>query len=75
MYELGRARTDSAALEPERDQATRWLHRAAEAGHARAMLDLGNADRISGRRTEAVAWYEQAANCGLPAGRVRRRPA
>jgi TPR repeat protein len=66
-FAIGDAYQSGTGTAKNREQGLRWFHKAAEAGHVRAMVRLGGALNHSEHSEswgEAVRWFQRAADCG-----------
>ena len=63
-YQLGRIWRDGLGVPPNDEKAEMWFQRAAEWGHGNAQYALAKLLYEQGRISEALPWYEQAAEGG-----------
>lgn len=72
-FALGDAYSRGWGTKEERGQARRWFQQAADAGHTRSMVRLGNLLKRpppDGEPTEAVRWFRRAADLGNASGMI-----
>jgi TPR repeat protein len=72
-HALGAAYRGGNGAHKNRGEAIRWFRRAAEAGHAKAMMSLGSALRYpdhwcEGAEAESLEWARKAAELGSTSG-------
>ncbi len=72
-FMIGDAYQSGTGTKRNREQALRWFRKAAEAGHVRSMVRLGNALAHPDHEEtweESVRWFQKAAGCGYAGGMV-----
>lgn len=72
-HALGDAYSKGWGTTADREQALRWFRQAANAGHAKSMVRLGNLlnrPPPDGAPTEAIQWFRRAAELGNASGMI-----
>jgi TPR repeat protein len=70
MNDLGTLLQAGEGVEADPAAAEAWFRRAADRGHAAAMVNLGSllVGQGAGAEAEALGWFQRAADAGHPAG-------